>query len=225
MIKLGDTNVSKLYLGDTEIKKAYVGESLVFDNSSSSEFPPGYIPPGYVQVEYIQNSDRSSYINTHKQLNNSEFTIEISTPITNETGSRLYLFHGGLTFYFYTDSRKRLIIYLSKTEFYIGNMHTNKMIITEFENSVYVDDLKLNLPNNYTNSGTDIIFPYTSPDLSHTIRIYSFKATNSIYPNQKDYNFDLVPCINPDGIAGLYDLTNAEFIGPTAGTFIAGPEV
>ena len=34
-LKLGNTDINKLYLGNTEIQKAYLGNNLVFDNSAS----------------------------------------------------------------------------------------------------------------------------------------------------------------------------------------------
>lgn len=35
---------------------------------------------------------------------------------------------------------------------------------------------------------------------------------------------NLIPCVNPSGIVGLYDLATSSFISPT-GTFTAGPVV
>ena len=33
-MKLGSTDINKLYLGSTEIKKAYLGSTVVFDSAS-----------------------------------------------------------------------------------------------------------------------------------------------------------------------------------------------
>ena len=39
-IKLGTTDINKIYLGDTEINKAYLGDVLVYDKTSA--FDPDY---------------------------------------------------------------------------------------------------------------------------------------------------------------------------------------
>lgn len=50
-------------------------------------------------------------------------------------------------------------------------------------------------------------------------RFYSMQIYTSV--KQRDY----VPCVNPSGVVGLYDLAKGVFFGPNFGTFVAGPEV
>ena len=56
---------------------------------------------------------------------------------------------------------------------------------------------------------------------SYKCRLYSYKY----YYSDVMYN-DMVPCINPSGIVGLYDLVNNIFYqSETTDTFTAGPRV
>ncbi len=222
MIKLGDTGVSKLYVGSTAISRAYIGNELVFHGKKSR------LPAGYTEVEYIENSDTSSYINTQKYINNSDFIIQVQSPKYEQAPyGNLYLFYTA-NFSLYANVYKKLYL-LSKPgsqtaqNYDIGAMTSNKIIVEGTGKSVSVNSVDVTLSSN--NYGGNFIFPYNLSSSSQIIRIYSFKAKNSTYPTHENFNFDLIPCINPGGIAGLYDLTNSKFIGPTAGTFIAGPEV
>ncbi len=218
MIKLGDTGVSKLYLGDTAISRAYIGDELVFQEKK------GRLPAGYTEVEYIQNSNTSSYINTNKSINDSDFTIEISAPQYEFSSITNYLFYTRdfyLTVYG-ADLTLRAGVGSSYKNYSVGKISTGKITVTGSGYSVLANGVDVAL--SFANYGIGMIFP-SSFGSYLIIRIYSFKATNKNYPTHKDFNFDLIPCINPDGIVGLYDLTNAEFIGPTAGTYIAGPAI
>lgn len=42
-MKLGSTQINKMYLGSTEIKKAYLGSTLVFDKTGGGPVVPGFI--------------------------------------------------------------------------------------------------------------------------------------------------------------------------------------
>ncbi len=50
-LKLGSTDINKLYLGSTEIKKAYLGSTLVFDNAST---PPEITVGAITTLEYAE---------------------------------------------------------------------------------------------------------------------------------------------------------------------------
>lgn len=55
-MKLGSTDISKVYLGSTEVAKAYLGDTLVFDS-----IPPEPLPSGAQRIEYLQG-DKTAYI-------------------------------------------------------------------------------------------------------------------------------------------------------------------
>lgn len=59
------------------------------------------------------------------------------------------------------------------------------------------------------------------------IRYKSVKISNTSYPNNSSYNAELVPCKNPSGVVGMYDLVKGAFCQHVSATYKwgAGPEV
>ena len=65
-MKLGATDISKIYLGSTEVTKAYLGSTLVHGSDT--------LLPYDAEVEYLQ-SDSDSYINTGINVSSSLKTV------------------------------------------------------------------------------------------------------------------------------------------------------
>lgn len=190
---------------------------------------PSRLPDGYTEVEYIQNANTSSYINTKKRLSGStqEYTLIFSIPTTTKT------FHvlSGTYFYIqlYSTSKGKLQVYNNNGAGSGGYKvltpaieYNQKITITGSGTKLYLNDTLNTLT--YTLYSSGINLPGSAASTNNICRYYYFKGTRS-NTTSANYNFELIPCINPSGVVGFYDLTNAAFIGPTAGTFIAGPAV
>lgn len=189
---------------------------------------PSRLPEGYTEVEWIQNANTSSYIDTKKSLNSSEFTLEFSLPDGPKAGCYVFYTTGGywrdLQVSSYVNRLSWLADYVSASSYnyytVYNNLSTEKVKITGSGKTVNVNGTVTTM--NYANYTGNIIFPVNSSRNSQIVRIYYFKCES---PSSGAYcNFELIPCINPQGIVGLYDLTNNAFIAPT-GTFTAGPAV
>ena len=76
----------------------------------------------------------------------------------------------------------------------------------------------------YAAGGSPLLIPYSTQSYCATAKYYYIKGTRSS-TTSSTFNFEFIPCINPSGIVGFYDLVSTTFIKPTAGTFIAGPAV
>lgn len=75
----------------------------------------------------------------------------------------------------------------------------------------------------FNNKGNQQIYNVNSFDFS----LYSFKIFDSTAEETGKCTLDFVPCINPDGIIGVYDIENGKFYtsADTSKTFTAGPPI
>jgi len=69
-------------------------------------------------------------------------------------------------------------------------------------------------------TGQITIFSYTTGIYRGTGKVYSLQ----IYTGD-NLQADFVPCITPDGIAGLYDIVRKVFLAPYQNAVIPGPAV
>ncbi len=194
------------------------------------------LPEGYTEVEYIQNVDYKSYISPSKYLHyNSAFTFVFSAPQPHTSRDQSYIYSDG--FFVRLKYSDKSLVWATKSnnvwsyETIYPNVSINEEIILSYS---YDEATKI---KTVTVNGVETIVkgrPYNAtPSLPSTLasqfyspiaRFYYFKGEKD-NNTSKTYNFEFIPCINPDGVAGFYDLTNEEFIAPTAGTFIPGPAI
>lgn len=195
------------------------------------------LPAGYTEVEWIQASTVASYIDTKKGVNNSDFIVKFQIPEVSG---------------FYTASASSYAVYSSKFGiFKNGNNSTFFMRLTSSSSTSYSSYILANnlikdalgkefiiaingksvtingesqTASSYNIYGNNLMVGSTNP--SGTIRVkFKYMKGSRTSVTSSTYNFELIPCINPSGVVGLYDITNNEFIGPTAGSFTAGPAV
>lgn len=195
------------------------------------------LPVGYTEVAWIQASTVASYIDTKKGVNNSDFIVKFQIPEVSG---------------FYTASASSFAVYSSKFRiFKNGNSSTFLMRLissssTSYSGYTLADNLikdalgkefiiaingksvtingESQTASSYNIYGNNLMVGSTNP--SGTIRVkFKYMKGSRTSVTSSTYNFELIPCINPIGTVGLYDITNNEFIGPTAGSFTAGPAV
>ena len=245
MLKLGETGVSALYLGDAKIKKVYLGSELVFE-----EKKPSRLPAGYTEVEYIYPADYRATLNTGQTLGtyNVETVIAYSSipggtlvekykifEARRVASSRYYV----VQVFAYYAKVANLSIANANTSFsdysnsvgpkvkpVAGQRYTVKYIYSSSTGGakVDVDGTSSSIASYSTapsSAGTVILGPGGSK--ATYIRYYSFRIVSS----SGNYMVDLVPCIDPSGIVGMYDLRNNIFKGPVSASYkwLAGPAV
>ena len=103
---------------------------------------------------------------------------------------------------------------------------TNKRIVVDWDFTK--GTLSIGNEKYTTTKSTAIIA--TSISIFGSASSASYSIAGKLYSAQFYYNgdikLDFVPCINPSGTVGLYDLVNGEFYGNAGtGTFTAGPAV
>lgn len=200
------------------------------------------LPDGYIRLDYIQSSG-SQYIDTGINLTSiSNLKIEADAQFMNiDTSSSKLIFGTGT--YNSNSGNRRLFgigIWSSQSQgfrainnttaangIYISNsLDTNRHIfkIDLSNNSASLDNSSVNFQNNGNQSSASLII-FGGRNIAQSslpvyylssIKLYSFKIYSNI-----DLIYNFVPCLNENGVAGLYDVVNEQFYSNNGtGTFI-----
>lgn len=232
MLSPGDFKISKLFLGDTEYKKAYLGDTIVFEKKKTSR-----LPEGYTEVEYIQTND-------YCKINTGQSGFSATLKLTMDICPEEYSGTGWLFLAQYSGGNGRwyrVSCYWSDTSIFsqCGTssqipLITKKVIETDYfprritislnwpKRTVSVDDKSVTFTNfSATSYATNLFLLGYSETSFLTAKLYSCQMEDDGKPIR-----DFVPCIDPSGEVGLYDLINSKFYANVGtGAFTAGPAV
>lgn len=245
MLKIGTQGIAAMRLGAQEIKKAYLGGALVF---GAGEGPgPSRLPEGYTEVEYIE-SDKNCLIDTEiRAAANEKPDVKVAIdvePIDDPTSTSSYFIYSVYTVtspsiksYYYTINWKTTSgVYAqlsSNAEKSVLANTTPRRMNMELDGSNHtftLDGKSVSLGTTSSMGSTTGGYIYIFGNLNTTLsnfriraKLYSCKIyKGSDYPLVRDF----VPCIDPTGAVGLYDLVGGEFYGNSGtGTLTAGPAV
>lgn len=235
MLKLGTQNIAALHLGEEQIKKAYLGETVVFVEGKLSR-----LPEGYTEVEYVESSGLA-YIDTLINPTNTTDLIVDVEPLSAVSSSAETHDIAGCAVT--PPGISAAVYFLIRWEKYCATGGIGlSASFKNAENNGAPRRMKLRLDANTllfwedeksvktsSYSSTELyleylpsikIFPATST-VSCPMRLYSIQIYNG-----SDLSFEGVPCTDPTGAVGLYDLVEGEFYGNAGtGEFTAGPAV
>ena len=235
MLKLGTQEVSALYLGETKISRAYLGEKLVFEGSK-----PSRLPEGYTEVEYVQTSGNIC-VNTNlkpsatlsmemdvEQTEYAQYASNLFYSVSSKIVNNGYKQFQALELYTITASgiSGKMSVYLSgtntTTKISEDSSLKRKVVGFNYNNSsIFVDSVTktFSKPSAYPTNNILILGDSVS---SYTkAKLYSCK-----FKTGENLIRDFVPCMNPSGVVGLYDLINGGFIKSASTTpLTAGPPV
>lgn len=183
------------------------------------------LPKEYTRLEYIESTG-TQYIDTNFCAT-SNTKIEADLQWTNLTIAQ---YSGS-----YSSSSYLAFGMNSKYEIYMGNTYANTgtpttdrtIIIMDASNKTAIingSSYTISYSSFTTTTTTHTIFALnrtTAINSNCSMKLYSYK----IYDNDTLIR-DFIPCINPSGEIGLYDLVYGVFYNNAGtGTFTAGPEV
>lgn len=235
MLKLGTQGVAALRLGSKAVKKAYLGDALVF----GTEAKPPRLPEGYVEVEYIQSSEYCCIDTLCKPTTTSVYCtlkikmdVEPQSSVGNGTLYHSYrIYNKNYSYYscFYTSTR--IFAYLGtypSTDVQSKTIETNpvsrRMIVScdAANMTAAVDDNVVTFPNNVVNTTSSSVKLLGTGSSSYLVaKLYSCKMEDNGALVR-----DFVPCTDPSGAVGLYDLVEGKFYANSGtGELIAGPAV
>lgn len=233
MLKAGESELRPLFLGEEEIRKAFLGETLVYEAAK-----PSRLPEGYTEIEYIQ-SGSGQYINTGI-LASGAYKIEMSVePLVagsgNFWGANMYT--GGRNYELSSKKNGNTSVYLtipsSSTPrvFSISGNTMNQRIYLVYDRprkAFRLDDAEIEFSGSFFTVSYHLYLLFGNKGTSSAS---SFTALNAklyscnIYNSSGEQTREFVPCRNPYGVPGLYDLVNGKFYTGIGGTFTAGPAV
>lgn len=182
------------------------------------------LPSGYTQVEYIESSG-TQYIDTGFKPN-QDTRVVAKAKYTSVSGS-VCLFGTR-----YATNAERYEFFASSNSFRTSYNTIATAIGTANTNVIDIDKNK-----NVTSINGTIVSTYTYAAFQCANNLYLFadnqNGTVSMFSSAVVYSFqiydnntlvrDYVPCVNADGVAGLYDAVNGVFYGNAGtGSFSAG---
>lgn len=223
----------KIMLGSTEAEAMYIGSTLIWQPQA-----PGRLPQGYTELEYISStSTGGQYINMNILLYdvlNKQYDIAIKFNIagngknTSQQGT-LFGCQENInpwpgTFIRYKDNNNITGRYIG-ADVKDNNLGGANTIIELTEKTPPAKNVY-----NYNNSnrthtwGTSlfsILDANGNPDRFVEATLYYFKLfVNGVLVR------DMVPCIDPNNVVGMYDVVNNVFYSsPNGAAFVAGPTV
>lgn len=232
---VGDRKVSKMYLGDREIKKAYLGDTLVF----GTEKNPSRLPEGYTEVEYIHwDGNKTSFELQENIVCNTDKIVFKFFPETY--GPSSYAIQSLLDI---ASSNYAILLRSASANGFQYSLNTATIyyVYAVASSGTLIDADFDFLNNEYTINQTSLSGNKSSLSLGTNYKFIGCRdgtGANIYSPIGNFYQFthyrngdmihDYIPCINPDGIAGLYDLGGNVFIQntqPYKTGITAGPAV
>ena len=195
------------------------------------------LPDGYTELEYIQSSG-TQWISTGYTIQSETMKVILQFAYTDvHSDSTLF----GSETSGMTGAGEYSICPYGPPEFYVGGSKQLPAGYTPQINEACILTIEANqgVLTDTWNDG----FPHTQNyinGLNHTYPIFIFanniSGVASQFTSMKLYSFVLydsgnlvrnfVPCINPSGAVGLYDLANGAFYANAGtGVFTAGPEI
>lgn len=227
MSYFGDIRIGRMPLGEVEIAKAFLGSDLVFQKGGVTPPIPSRLPDGYTEVEYIENTS-TARINTGIS-GISQWTL-VAQLITPGTGNSVLIGRNTGGGHFFTSMGAYSNWWGAGSDIgqYVEVSALNKTTIELNFSSLKVINGTIN-GETFTRTAT----------ANSTLNYFLFNATtNSSYPFRGRLFGDVVcmqnnvevfrgvPCTDPNGVAGLYDLVGNSFIGSSnSATFSAGPAI
>lgn len=244
MLRLGEQEISGLHMGGSKINKAYLGESVVFGAEK-----PSRLPDGYTEVEYIQ-SDGGAAILTGivPAAGNLDLRVFMDMELTAIASVGYSYFgcyyaaasgkpNGGVSIFRHASSGALYV----RSSYNVNGAPTNMIAATDEigrkevvvdgpgktakvgEHEVQLSNVYvLNLPQLAVFGACNKIGTSAQTIIAGCIgRLYSCQIEKSGI-RVRDY----VPCIDPNGKAGAYDLVDGKFYGSATSTaFTPGSSV
>lgn len=227
------------------------GDRYIFSGDSQSGYEwvynPSRLPVGYTEVEYIASISGQTTPTSTTKNNLAYIDINYYPTENTRTVADMQIIQASMNPRYFGSGRWNGLGYIVSQEWTIGEsrvriyckfgessgwIQTN--YVPNMERHVYdhnnngkllIDDVEIvTLPTtSFTCNVSMVIFCDGTASLNETAfaRLYSFKVYES-----GTLVRDLVPCINPSNVAGVYDIVNDVFYGSANGnSLIAGDPI
>jgi hypothetical protein len=234
MINLGSESISNIMLGETQVQKMYLGTNLIWEHSTSR------LPSGYTEVEYIASTKTGGqYIDLDILLYdtlNKNYDIAMKF---NAIGNGKDNTTQGTIFGCQDNTGSPwpgTFIRINSNNVqgrYIGSSGKDNTLgqlgnIIEFTEKTPPSKNVYNYNNGGKTHtwGTSLFCVFNNQAKTSQIRFVEAKLYYFKLFVEGILVRDMVPCINPSNVVGLYDLANDVFYSsPNGAAFVAGSAV
>lgn len=205
------------------------------------------VPAGYTEVEYISNPNLG-YSNNLPPIDNPILNARIELEISNVTGLGIYIW--GTDYYVASGANYQHLMTSVNTKNRIGfaygtpakevfinatNLEERTSIVIDYPNRLFsVNGIEAGFAAfgdyKYTALAPVLFGRKYTTQTSSTVSgksNFNFHEMKVYQANTENLLFHYIPCVGPDGIAGIYDLVNNNFMKSSDSTkhFVAGPKV
>ena len=217
-----------------------MGRCLFMRKGDKHTIPGSRLPYGYTELAYIESTG-TQYINTGLNYGSSNYTnLRLVADSIIGTASNGWAVSGvgSLTCFYYGCGNNSRVVYYGNgnSDVSTGVTFTEKRSIfdlshksktfkvTEVESGNVLLDLNITLGTPNHSAKPIYLFAYYDSNINvvncHGETLYGCK----IYDNDALVR-DFVPCINPSGAVGLYDIVGKQFYGNAGTGVFTGSEV
>ena len=227
--------IKELTVGGVKLRELSVNGAKIWQ--------AGRLPAGYTEVEWIESTG-TQYIDTGVKASDypGGITYDITCAITSHTANAYLLGalanstrSGNVTIAI--EGRISIACGGNNNTLYVMPFTDGEILIIRLENVTATDPTAMtcytsNVEWNLANSGVSSAMPNAniyflkcngSNRVGASCKTYSFVMTNVANGNTIK---ELIPCTNPSGIVGMYDMVGGTFhVNAGTGAFTAGPAV
>lgn len=242
MLKLGTQDIPALYLGGERIEKAYLGETVVFGAGAGPG--PSRLPEGYTEVEYIESSGGARIDTLRKPATTLRVAMDVEPLSENQSNTGQY-FLGSPSVYVGEYTYTAYVSWLKGVHGGIGRWYSYGSGTVVTTDKTITNDgtprqmhIEVNWPGKTIAVDEDSA-SYTTNIVLTTFQglcLFALSKTSTSFLDARLYSCqmyisdeavrDFVPCVDPSGEVGLYDLVESKFYGNAGtGAFAAGPAV
>lgn len=205
------------------------GYGSLVDYADKGDFARRNLPPGYIQLEYIEGTG-TQYIDTgFKPNNNTRLILDVELPTQSSYPKALLGGRDGDT----SSSKSFVMFIMSASRFRtdfgsktagMDMSVTGRFFIDKNRNITVINGTKASIVASTFQSSYNLCL-LTETDVGGAdTRITAGKIRLCQMYENDIFIRDYIPCLNPQGVAGLYDIVNGVFKGDAAGgEFVAGP--
>lgn len=187
------------------------------------------LPDGYTLLEYIQFAKNTYIIPSSGVVvglgSKDILEMDITFDEYKQYSKLTYSNYKTSYYYFdrYSETRLRLATITDTNDIsYISSPETGRVTITAHDGYIGVNGNETKLDKYFNLAGS--FMGAEGSDVSVVGKMYSLYIGNYQTSKYKYYNY--VPCINPSGKCGMYDIINDTFCeNKGTGTITAGPKV
>ena len=228
-----DTDLNRVSAAAELVYQSLVGQGISVDYAPVElERPsPGRLPEGYTELEYIESSG-TQWIDTGFKPN-QDSRVVMDVQIVGAPTDHSWLFGarqaGQVAAYgfFWAVPNYQYGATYNTEQVYIDSPLTANVRLLIDQNKNFLDFNGVTHNFTYANFQTPVNLPLLGRNTNGTVNAFTSAKLFScqIYDDGVMIR-DFIPCTNPSGAVGVYDLVNAQFYGNAgSGAFAAGPEV